>query len=308
MGGRKLQDFTYKNIIGRGGRMFKHFVGKIYLLDPPPDEKDAQLEIDLPDNILGGLSDSWDRIQLTSQQHEKIRIYREEMVEILGDRNHRRLQEEELLNDPDADFILTLARNMRQDPGEWKGFRHLNSSNPDAWDRILYKIIKLKPGGWDMSYSDVVSVTKIISHNWLVDLPKILERLDDVGIGIDKFFKAERAITFKLAALASDANELYKSIIDPKVDVSRFVARLSNSFLPKAVYGLEEYGLPRMLSKKIQQSGYIDFQDESCDLNFAIDEFRRIGLKKMRAISTMTPFDRGILGFFYRGITVDAAV
>ena len=33
---RKIDNFTYKNIIGRGGRMFKHFVGKIYILDTPP--------------------------------------------------------------------------------------------------------------------------------------------------------------------------------------------------------------------------------------------------------------------------------
>lgn len=32
-GRSKLKDFTYRNIIGRGGRMFKHFVGNIYLLD-----------------------------------------------------------------------------------------------------------------------------------------------------------------------------------------------------------------------------------------------------------------------------------
>lgn len=307
VGGKKLQDFTYKNIIGRGGRMFKHFVGKIYLLDPPPDDQDAQLEIELPDSILGGLSDTWDKIQLSSQQQEKIRIYREEMTKILGDRNHRRLQDEELLNDPDTDFILSLARDMRNNPGNRRGFGHLNSNNPDDWDRILYKIIKLKPGGWDMAYSDVVSVTKIISMNWRDELPNILERLDAVGIGIDKFFKAERAITFKLAALVGDANELYKSIIDRRTDVSRFAARVSHAFLPRAVYGLEEYGLPRMISRKIHSSGMINFEAEECDLKNAIESIRRIGLQNLRSIPSMSPFDRAILGYFHRGITVDSA-
>lgn len=31
-GRRRLNDFTYRNIIGRGGRMFKHFIGKIFIL------------------------------------------------------------------------------------------------------------------------------------------------------------------------------------------------------------------------------------------------------------------------------------
>jgi replicative superfamily II helicase len=30
IGSAKIKDFTYRNIIGRGGRMFKYFVGKIY--------------------------------------------------------------------------------------------------------------------------------------------------------------------------------------------------------------------------------------------------------------------------------------
>src|SRR5206468_777976 len=34
-GNAKLDSFTYKNIIGRGGRMFKYFIGKIYLLESP---------------------------------------------------------------------------------------------------------------------------------------------------------------------------------------------------------------------------------------------------------------------------------
>lgn len=48
----KLDDFTYKNIIGRGGRMFKHFVGKIYVLETPPDDSETQLELVFPEGVL----------------------------------------------------------------------------------------------------------------------------------------------------------------------------------------------------------------------------------------------------------------
>lgn len=131
-----------------------------------------------------------------------------------------------------------------------EGFAQLNSDDPERWNHILYHIIKLKRGAWDGPFTDIVSGTKIISQNWTVDLPVILNRLDRIGIGIDKFFKIERTITFKLASLVSDTNELYKSIIDPETDISRFVDRLNHAFLPKAVYNLEEFGLPRMVSKK----------------------------------------------------------
>ncbi|TOJ55382.1 hypothetical protein CGI36_24620, partial [Vibrio parahaemolyticus] len=37
-GRARINDFSYKNIIGRGGRMFRHFIGKIYILEKPPEE------------------------------------------------------------------------------------------------------------------------------------------------------------------------------------------------------------------------------------------------------------------------------
>ena len=42
----KLNDFTYRNIIGRGGRMFRHFVGNIYILEEPPSPADTQIGVD----------------------------------------------------------------------------------------------------------------------------------------------------------------------------------------------------------------------------------------------------------------------
>lgn len=35
---RKFDYFTFNNIVGRGGRMFKHFVGKVYVFDDPPQQ------------------------------------------------------------------------------------------------------------------------------------------------------------------------------------------------------------------------------------------------------------------------------
>lgn len=120
LGSRPLADFTYKNIIGRGGRMFKYFIGKIYLLEPPPTEEDTQLELELPDQILGGLSDTWESLPLTAQQIEKIRVYRETMTDIVGKETYTRIESDNLLGDPDADFLLELAKNMKDNPHEWR--------------------------------------------------------------------------------------------------------------------------------------------------------------------------------------------
>lgn len=54
-GRARITDFTYKNIIGRGGRMLRHFVGKIYILEEPPKETDNSLNLEIPDELVSDL-------------------------------------------------------------------------------------------------------------------------------------------------------------------------------------------------------------------------------------------------------------
>ncbi|NTF49099.1 DEAD/DEAH box helicase [Rhizobium rhizogenes] len=303
IGNERLKNFSYKNIIGRGGRMFKHFVGNIYLLDEPPKDEDAQLEIEFPEQILGDLDEEQDGDSLTTEQLDRIIEYRRSMSDIVGEEEFARLRRDNVLHDSDSEFLLHLATNMYNHPEEWNGFAYLNSDMPQQWDRMLYKLLNFKRTGWESQYSHIVAATKAMSANWRWDLSRILGELEDDDIGIEKFFKLERTITYKLSALISDANELYKIIINPDIDVGRFVGSLSRAFLPGPVYSLEEYGLPRMISKKIQASKLIDFTKPEFGLNEAIKQFQDIGLERMLKIQSLSPFDRFVLKFFYDGIT-----
>ena len=308
LGRNNLKDFTYKNIIGRGGRMFKYFVGNIYLLDAPPQSEDTQLEIEFPAEILGTLDEDHDADQLTDRQVERIIEYRSQMSSIIGDENFARIKRENLLQDSDADFLLRLAADMRDNPEEWRGFGYLNSPNPNHWDNMLYKVLKLKPGGWDTQWSKLVTATKAIAYNWDRDLSQLISSLKKDGIDIDDFFKLERTVTFKLSALLSDTNELHKIIVNPSVDISAFIGKMSRAFLPSAVYHLEEYGLPRMISKKIHEAGLIDFQDPNMDLLRALERFKYLGRDAVLATKMLDPFDRYVVRFFFDGITLDEAI
>lgn len=307
LGSTNLKDFTYKNIIGRGGRMFKYFVGNIYLLDTPPKSEYAQLEIEFPEKILGTLDENQDSESLTDRQVERIIEYRTQMSAIVGSDNFERIRKENLLQDSDAEFLLRLATDMKNSPDEWRGFGYLNSNVPDQWDAMIYKILRLKPGNWDTQFSKIVAATKAISYNWHRDLPSVLSSLKNDGIDIDEFFKLERTITFKLSALLSDANELHKMIVNSSVDISAFIGRMSRAFLPSAVYHLEEYGLPRMISKKIHASGLIDFLAPDMDLKAALERFNYLGLETVLATRSLGPFDRYVVKFFFDGITPDYA-
>jgi hypothetical protein len=287
--------------------MFKYFVGNIFLLDAPPKSEDTQLEIEFPDTILGTLDEEHDASSLTDRQVERIIEYRSQMSSIIGVENFERVRRENLLQDSDADFLLSLATGMRDNPDEWRGFGYLNSNDPEQWDSMLYKILRLKSGNWETPYKKLVSTTKAIAYNWDRDLPSLLSVLKRDGIDIEDFFKLERTITFKLSALLSDANQLHRMIVNSSVDISAFIGRMSRAFLPSAVYHLEEYGLPRMISKKIHASGLINFLDPKMDLLAALERFDHLGLEAVLAIKSLGPFDRYVVKFFFDGITPEEA-
>lgn len=306
-GGSRLNDFTYKNIIGRGGRMFRHFIGKIYILDAPPAEENTQLDLTFPDELIGDIDEVEFKDDLTNDQKAQIIKHKAEMTAILGKDTFMRLQSENIFHLSNAPLIKSIATDMLVNHSEWNGLAYLNSNDPQKWERFLYKMINLQPGGWDIRYSFFVEFIKALSRNWTESIPQIIRSLSQFDINIDTFFQLERNATFKLAALAHDVNVLQKEILSGQnVDLSPFISKLSHAFLPSVVYQLEEYGLPRMISKKINKSGLINFNDEELTIHKTIEAFNKIGIDQIKsATKDLDRFDHYILDYFFEGITAN---
>ncbi|MNR36254.1 hypothetical protein D3C85_1541520 [compost metagenome] len=118
----------------------------------------------------------------------------------------------------------------------------------------------------------------------------------------------ERIASFNLSALANDINVLYKEIINNGVDISSFISKVSHAFLPSVVYQLEEYGLPRMISKKLQNARLINFHDEQLTIHSTLEIFKGIGLEEIKAYSFLDSFDKYIIEYFYEGITLERSI
>lgn len=305
----KLDDFTYKNIIGRGGRMFKHFIGKIYILEQPPEEGQTQLDIPFPDEILGDLDEPKYEGLLTKEQVAKLKLYNEEMSELIGVQVYEELKSESVFQSSNSDLIKTIAIDLTKNPDEWNGLYYLNEFKPENWDRLLYKIIKLQPGNWDTGYKTFVEFIKIIAYNWRKSIPELLKELEDYDVGIDDFFKLERNVTYKFSALLQDLNSLQKRILKSKsYDITRFMTLCSQAFLPKVVFQLEEYGLPRMISKKLHESEVINFFDSELTIHSAIAQLNEIGKETtIERTKDLDNFDKYILDYFFDGIKITNA-
>ena len=311
-GGNSILDsFTYKNIIGRGGRMFKYFVGKIYLLEPPPinDDEPTQLDIPFPDTILGDIDAELYKDSLNNEQIAIITAFKQEMYDLLGKESYDRLLKENIFQSNNSEFIKVTARQMKTNPNEWNGLSYLNSDDTESWDRLLWKIISLHPGEWGdgpygVQHRKFVAFVKVLVDNWGSTIPDLLDRLDEFDIDIEQFFKLERIAAFNLSSLISDINILQKEILSNATDVSPFISRVSHAFLPSVVYHLEEYGLPRMISRKLHNYGVIDFLDDNLNIHNTIELFQSIGINQILDMEFMDKFDRYIIKYFYDGITV----
>jgi hypothetical protein len=308
-GSAKLDDFTYKNIIGRGGRMFKHFIGKIYILEQPPEEGQTQLDIPFPDEILGDLNETKYEGLLTKEQIAKLKFYNDEMNEIVGVQVYEELKSESVFQSSNSELIKTIAIDLTKNPDEWNGLYYLNEFKPENWDRLLYKVIRLQPGNWDCSYKTFVEFIKIMAYNWTKSIPELLKELEDYDVGIDTFFLLERNVTYKFSALLNDLNTLQKRIlVNKQYDISKFIKWCSNAFLPKVVFQLEEYGLPRMISKKIHESKIIDFYDSELTIHKAVEKFNEIGKEAtIERTNNLDEFDKYILNYFFDGIKITNA-
>ncbi|MEY7730412.1 hypothetical protein AB9D30_16210, partial [Morganella morganii] len=202
-------------------------------------------------------------------------------------------------------LIRDIAFDITKNKNEWTNITYLNSNTPNEWDYFLYKIINLQPSGWGGKYSRFVSYVKIASLNWKLSIPKILERLSTVGISIDDLFELEKILTFKLTSLLNDVNVLLNELIpDKNTDISPFIFKTSNAFLPPVVYQLEEYGLPRMLTKRISRALNLNFESESLNLHDAIDQLKE--LEEIIGVSTAIDaslIEEYILANFFEGVT-----
>lgn len=301
IGTSNLSDFTYKNIIGRGGRMFKHFVGQIYLLEEPPAEKITELNISLPENLLADIDENSFVDAVSKERLKNIIATKVELRNLLGT-SFDKLLRDNIFQTSDAILIKTIAEDMLQNRTEWNGLANLNSSNPQNWDRLLYKIMNLSRGEWG-EWKKFREFVKILANNWEMTIPELLRELEVSEIGLNSFFEYEKKVTFNLSALISDVNQLQKILLNTGTDISPFVSKTAHAFLPTPVFQLEEYGLPRMISKKIHQAKLIDFEDKELDIHSAIRKLLTIGHEKICQLDAMSYFDNYIVSHFFDGIS-----
>lgn len=294
----KFDYFTYRNIIGRAGRMFKYFVGKVYLLEEPPVQENTTLTIDFPDEVAESLDSEDPGIEINQEQNNHIKEYEEFMMNALGAENFRQIRKLSIFKSCDPRILKSLIEKLKANPNWPSGYAALAATNTYNWREPVLDVVSLL--GDNMARLIKIAIWKM-PDNWTRSISEVYSELSDISY--EDLFSAERYLSYNLCSTLSVINILKKSFDPTSPDISLFIGRAANAFLPKLVYQLEEYGLPRMISRKIQNSGLINLEDDSVEISEIIKQFNNIGREKViQGLNNLLPFDKFIINYFYDGI------
>lgn len=275
---KEFDFFTFNNIKGRSGRMFEHFVGRVFLFHPPPEEElpfvdfpSVTQDSDVPDSLLVQL-DSGD---LSAESKERMQeIYKQSFlpVEIIRQNSTLDPLAQIELAKKIGGFSRSIASKLmwRSMPTYeelkfavellWQAFSPKRNGvfsasqltfkiwnlrqNFDVKSRVLEE---LKPGRFQAESADE-AVERVLSfdRNWAgFEFPRLLMSLWRIQAHVlgEKFGQSG--------------------------NYSFFAARVEQLFRNPALVALEEYGLPLQIGEKVGQ--HFDLSE---DLDAAIAQIR----------------------------------
>jgi hypothetical protein len=286
--------FTFRNIQGRAGRMFKHFIGRVFMFNPAP--QDVLPDIDIP--VLSQSAEApvelllaMDEEDLTSSSRARLRRYIEQdVLSVSVLRANAGV---------DLDAQLNLAQAIHESPDtwipalQWRGFPMYEQLK--AISELIFDHFGGTARRWG-AYT-APQLTFLINRAGRSATPKTLiadqldyareqgRDIDDVVLEVLRFLRS--GLTFGFPKYLRVIDNIQRDVL-PRMgaepgDYTQFAAAAEGAFLPAPLSSLDEYGLPLELVGKLQH----DLVPEGPDDLDAV----------LRRLSTIDPRRAGLSGF-----------
>ncbi|MBF0555732.1 MAG: DEAD/DEAH box helicase [Nitrospirae bacterium] len=264
---KKLDYFTFNNIKGRSGRMFKHFIGRVFIMHEEP-----QLELPFVDfPIFTQDTDTsneliiqidWD--DLTDISKEKVfDLYKQSILPI-------EIIKANVGISPDSQ--IALANELLNTPDSYNSY--LNWSRYPKYEelKVAASLIWEFLGGKSKPERGIVvsanqlcfKIFNLIENH---DVKKIIQLEIDNGTepneAVDNtldFIRNWAGFHFPrlLKALNLIQEAVFKKLNMKPGNYTYFANTVENLFMPSSVMALEEYGLPYQISMKIADKLMLD--------------------------------------------------
>lgn len=261
---KSLDFFTFNNIRGRSGRMFRHFIGSVYVFDAPPQE-DLPF-VDIPAVNPTDKTPSSLLIQLPSSEiPESLRV----RVEKMENQSVLPVALMRNLSGIEPEYLLDAATYLQQlDVRELNRFSW--SSRPQYEDIALTSEVIWNHLGGASSARQSSMRTPAMMTKWIWDLyasrsvPKF--RREKIKNQIERGTSPDEAVENVLAFLRGWASFNYPKYLVALSEVVNhvltergfkgcnylsFAVAIEHLFQPSSFSSLEEYGLPTEISEKL---------------------------------------------------------
>lgn len=294
---KKLDYFTFNNICGRSGRMFEHFVGKVFLFHDPPARDLPQVDFpvftqgsDVPSELLIQLSDE--------DVHDNVR----ERVDDLITQTYLPIDIIRKNTSIDPEAQIDLARHLERSPQEhwpylsWASYptkAQLDYACTLVWEFLVPN--KQRRGGVS---SGVQLSFKLRRLSQVRDSRAlVLEELANdfkppsPNEAVENVLEFERTwATFEfpryIMALSRIQEHVFGSIGLQPGDYSFYSMQVESLFRTPVLISLDEYGVPLQVAEKIGEE--LGIED---DLDSALAYLKRVDVTKFR----LSPFERDVI-------------
>jgi hypothetical protein len=302
---KRYDFFTFSNILGRSGRMSKHYVGRVIVYNEAP--KMDMTEVDIPvltqpagtsDGILIQLP--WE--ELSDDSKDRMRpLFEQDILSLATLRANKGIRPE---------LQLSVARQIAEDSDYWAGVLIWRNGQPTAQQLrsvapLLFELAgSTRMGGVYTGDMLGARLNSLRFHEAEL-APLISDQLsytqgdpDEAVENVLDFMRswAQFHVPRTLLALQSIATEVFGPNRQPP-QMAFFASQLEALFQNRYVTVLEEYGLPMALTKRLQ--GLLGL--ESAD---SLDDV----LDRLRALPPLTglsSFEQDMLDDVKRGLGAD---
>ena len=282
VGGRKLDYFTFSNICGRSGRMFRHFIGRVVVFTEPPDRETKTVDvpvytqdIETPLSLLVQLP--WS--ELTAASRRRLQPYFEQQ---LVDISTLRAADG---TDPEA--LLKVARTLHEDPGHWSelltwtGWPTRDQLN--AACQLIFQLAGERNQGGASSAEQLATRISLLRQHRGDIRPLTDQQMSFSGTKPDvavedvlEFIREWPSHRFPrlLMALQAVTEDVFGRHGLPAGNYRVFASDVEALFRPPMLTTLEEYGLPAPLTSRLD--GHIRLRTPPGQIDGVLDQLRRM--------------------------------
>lgn len=252
---KKIDRFTYENIKGRAGRMFQHYVGRIYIFNTPPEEQELGIDIPLFNGFEGASEELIMHIQPEmlgpAARRKRQQVIRSSSLppEVLQRWSRFGI---DALNTMKEQIELRLAG--RENDFVWSGYgdyKQIAAAFSLAWNDLDFEKHGMKSPNQAAFFSVALRRASTLNEffNRLVSGEGLAAQKS-----IDQCFNFLRGAEYTFPEVLRATQDVIDSIDANLVDFSYFATSLQSWFLPGNLRTLEEFGVPLPLIQKMSSA------------------------------------------------------